>query len=250
MTQMIDSRPPLSAISRRNHRIAVWFGQMFLVGMLFGWGVMAGFLTPPPPPTLSPDEVVDFFADGGLLQKFGLTVALFGVGGLMTMSAVIADQMRRMEGGRSIWADTQLVCSGLLVWLLSQAFIFFAAAAFRADRHPEQVLILYDIGWLTFIAPVAMVVVWQAVVGMAILSDQSSTPVMPRWVGFLSFWASFLSAPGLIAFMFHTGPFAWHGLFALWIPIAIFTIWWITLTYFLLKNISAEDELAGEAIRV
>lgn len=238
--KMASDFPALDAIARRNHRIAVWSGQLFLVGMLLGWGIFAGFLTPPPAPSLPTSEVIAFLADGGLLQRVGLSIALIGVGGLIPMSAVIGDQLRRMEGGRSIWADTQLVCSGLLVWLLSQAFILFAVAAFRADRDPQLIQLIYDAGWLTFIAPVSMVVIWQAAVGAAIISDRNPKPVLPRWLGYLSFWAALLSAPGFIAILFHNGPFAWNGLFALWIPIAIYVVWWIALTVQLLRNINAE----------
>ncbi len=167
-------------------------------------------------------------------------IALAGAGGLLPMSAVLGDQMRRMEGARPIWAQVQLACAGLTVWLLSAACVFFAAALFRADRDPQLIMLLHDLGWLTFITPVAMIVVWMGAVGAAILGDQGEPPVMPRWVGYLSIWAALLSAPGFAAVLFHRGPFAWNGLLVLWIPLAVFLIWWITLTVQLLQAIRAE----------
>ncbi len=236
---------PLSANARLNHKIAIWLGAVFAFGLPFGWGVMAGFLLPPVPPFASADEVVAFFAAGGVLQKVGLMVGLVSVGGLLPMSAVLADQMQRMEGVRPVWAQTQLTCATLTVWLLSAALVFFAVAAFRADRNPELVQLLHDLGWLTFITPVAMIVVWMSAVGAAILADQNSPRVIPRWVGFLSIWAALLSAPGFAAVLFHRGPFAWHGLLALWIPLIIFLIWWITLMVYLLRAV--EQDGASDA---
>ena len=128
-----DSTIPLDARARRHHRAAAWCGMLFTVGVPLGWGLMGAFLTPPLTPSAGPDEVTAFMTEGGLLLKFGLIIALVGVGGLLPMSAVLGDQMRRMEGARPIWAQTQLGCAALTGWLVSAMLIFFAVAAFRAD---------------------------------------------------------------------------------------------------------------------
>ena len=231
---------PLDARAGRHHRIAVWSGVLFAIAMPLGWGVMASFLTPPLSPSATPAELAAFINEGGVRQKIGIMLALAGVGGLLPMSAVLGDQMRRMEGPRPIWAQTQLACAGLTVWLLSAALIFFAAATFRADRNPQLIQLLHDLGWLTFVTPVAMIVVWMGSVGAAILGDQGKPPVMPRWVGYFSVWAALLSAPGFAALLFHSGPFAWSGLLVLWIPLAVFLAWWIILTVYLLAAIREE----------
>ncbi len=236
-----DSTTSLDPGRRRHHRIAVWCGTLFTVGMPLGWGLMGGFLTPPLPPSTSPGEIAAFVDAGGILQKLGLMIALASVGGLLPMSAVLGDQVRRMEGARPIWAQVQLTCATLTAWLLSAMLIFFAVATFRTDRDPQLILLLHDLGWLTFVTPVAMVVVWMAAVGAAILGDRNAPPVMPRWVGYLSIWAALLSAPGFAAILFHSGPFAWSGLLVLWIPLVIFLVWWITLTVYLLKAIDRES---------
>ena len=239
------SAASLDARSYRNHRIAIWCGMLFTVGLPLGWGVLASFLLPPLSPSATPQEVAVFIAQGGVLQKFGLMIALACVGGLLPMSVVLGDQMRRMEGARPIWAQTQLTCATLTVWLLSAALVFIAAATFRADRDPQLIQLLHDLGWLTFITPVSMIVLWMGAVGAAVLSDRGEPPVMPRWVGYLSFWAALLSAPGFAAILFHSGTFAWSGLLALWIPLAIFLVWWITLTVYLLRAIRDEANAAA-----
>lgn len=239
----MDPTIPLDDRTRSHHRIAVWCGSLFTVGFPLGWGILAGFLTLPLPPTATPQDLVLFVSDGGVLQKIGLMIAMLGAGGLLPMSAVLGDQMRRMEGARPIWSQVQLACAALTVWLLSAACVFFAAATFRADREPQLILLLHDLGWLTFITPVAMILAWMGSVGAAILGDRGTPLVMPRWVGYLSIWAALLSAPGFAAILFHTGPFAWNGLLVLWIPLAIFLVWWITLTVHLLRAISEEGDV-------
>ena len=235
-----DSTASMDANARLNHRIAVWCGTIFTIGLPFGWGIVTSFLLPPVSPSATAPDVAVFFAEGGVLQKVGLMIALASVGGLLPMASVLGDQMRRMEGPRPVWAQTQLTCATLLVWLLSAAFVFFAVAAFRVDRDPQLIQLMHDLGWLTFITPVAMVVLWMASVGAAILSDRNKPTVMPRWVGYLSIWAALLSAPGFAALLFHSGPFAWNGLLSLWVPLVIFLVWWITLTVYLLRAIRIE----------
>ena len=230
----------------RNHRMAVWCGAVTAVGMPLGWGIMSGFLIPPLSPSASALQVAEFFVEGALLLKVGLMLTLFSVAGILPMSAVLGDQMKRMEGARPVWAPTQLACATLTAWLLSSALIAFGTAAFRPDRDPQLIMLMHDLGWLNFVTPVSMIVLWMMVVGIAILSDKGRSPVMPRWVGYLSIWAALLSAPGFAALIFHSGPFAWSGLLVLWIPLVIFLVWWLTLLVHLLQAIREEVELSAQ----
>ena len=236
-----NSAVPPDTRASRHHYVAAWSGLFFAVCMPLGWGLMSAFLTPPLSPSANPEAVAGFMAEGGVLLKLGIMLALAGAGGLLPMSAALGDQMRRMEGARPVWAQTQLACAGVTTWLVSAMLVFFAVAAFRADRDPQLVLLLHDLGWLTFVTPVAPIVLWMAAVGAAILGDRGFPPVMPRWVGYLSIWSALLSAPGFAAILFHSGPFAWSGLFVLWIPLAIFLVWWITLMVYLIKAIGEES---------
>ena len=232
--------PQLDARAGRHHRVAAWCGTLFTVCMPLGWGLMSAFLTPPLSPSASPEAVAGFLEAGGVSLKLGIMISLAGAGGLLPMAAALGDQMRRMEGARPVWAQTQLACAGVTTWLVSAMLIFFAVAAFRPDRDPQLVMLLHDLGWLTFVTPVAPIVLWMSAVGAAILGDRGETPVMPRWVGYLSIWAALLSVPGFAAILFHAGPFAWSGLLVLWIPLVIFLVWWIALSVYLLKAIGEE----------
>ena len=66
-----NSRPPLDARARRNHRIAVWCGVLVAIGFPLGWGFLASFLLPPLSPLATPQEVANFVAEGGVMQKVG-----------------------------------------------------------------------------------------------------------------------------------------------------------------------------------
>jgi len=42
---------------------------------------------------------------------------------------------------------------------------------------------------------------------------------------------------------FKTGPFAWTGIIGFWIPAAVFGVWYIVMTVYLLRAIRDEAEL-------
>jgi hypothetical protein len=41
-------------------------------------------------------------------------------------------------------------------------------------------------------------------------------------------------------FFFKTGPFAWNGLFAFWVPLTIFCGWFMLLAYLMRRSILAD----------
>jgi hypothetical protein len=51
-----------------------------------------------------------------------------------------------------------------------------------------------------------------------------------------------VSVPGCLVFFHRTGPFAWNGLGAWWIPLAAFGLWMIIMTIYLLRAIDRPVE--------
>ena len=67
-------------------------------------------------------------------------------------------------------------------------------------------------------------------------------PIFPRWLAFYNLWSALLMAPGSLIPFFKTGPFAWDGLFAFWLPATVFGIWFVVMQVMVLKAIRAEQE--------
>jgi hypothetical protein len=61
--------------------------------------------------------------------------------------------------------------------------------------------------------------------GLDILNDKRPTPMFPRWTAWFSFWAAILFVPAGAVLIFKTGPFAWNGLIAFYIPVITFFAW-------------------------
>ena len=102
-----------------------------------------------------------------------------------------------------------------------------------------------DAGWLMFLMPFTTFIVQNFAIGLAILGDQSAQPVFPRWVAYLNFWVAALFVPGGLLTFFKTGPFAWNGLFAFWVPFVVFLTWYLLMFMMLRKGIIAQAAAPG-----
>ena len=97
-----------------------------------------------------------------------------------------------------------------------------------------------DAGWLMFLMPFTTFIVQNFAIGLAILGDRSAQPVFPRWVAYFNFWVAVLFLPGGLLTFFKSGPFAWNGLFAFWVPFVVFFTWYILMFALLRKGIIAQ----------
>jgi hypothetical protein len=144
-------------------------------------------------------------------------------------TVVLSSLIKEIESTSFFWSATQLaagIVSALTFFL--PAFIW-TTAAFRAERNPEITHALVDLGWLLFITPIAPFIMQYVILAVAILSDKREQPAYPRWAAYLQLWVSMSFLPALIAFFAKTGPFAWNGVFVWWIPLTMFTGWFVLM---------------------
>jgi len=80
----------------------------------------------------------------------------------------------------------------------------------------------------------------------AILCDTSATPVVPRWSGYLGLVMGLAQASASFLIYFKTGPFAWNGLFAWWLPATDFFAWFVIMTVLTIKAIDNQDRQSAE----
>jgi hypothetical protein len=125
---------------------------------------------------------------------------------------------------------------------------FWLTATFRADRPAESVQLLNDLAWLPFVGLTILTVLQAAVIGVAILGDASSAPVFPRWAGYVKLWCALLFVPGTFNVFFKSGPLAWNGLIAFYLPVLVFCIWFVVNTFLVLKAIGQQERMISESL--
>ncbi|MET0659510.1 MAG: hypothetical protein ABW110_15290 [Steroidobacteraceae bacterium] len=234
-----------------HQRIGLW---VTLAGMILGGiGLVAcARFLPPPSPDMTAEQVVQLYQTDTNLKRLGFVLMMLGNGFYFGIVAVISVQMKRIEGVGRMLNYTQLATGAVNALLLLLPSVFFTAAAFRPERSPDVTVALHDIGWFLAVMPVASFMFQQFVIALAIFADKAPQPLFPRWVAYMNIWTATLYLPAFMDTFFKTGPFAWNGLLAFWIPALIFGLIWIpVMLVFLFKAIRREEhEAAPTAVRV
>jgi hypothetical protein len=198
------------------------------LGLLFAGLVVAG-LFPPPSPNRTADEFAEFYRDN--TNSFRVGTQLMGFGGALIVlwMAVIARRLHAIEGHGPATAYAFLGLGSLLMFQIVMPIAIGQVVAFRPERPASDTEALNDLFFLQLISPAYLFFVQLAATGIAILADRSAQPAFPRWVGYVNLWAAAGSFSGVMAIFFKTGPWAWNGLFAFWIPAVVFGVWVIAM---------------------
>jgi hypothetical protein len=225
-------------------RLCAWSG---VVGVLFFFGafVVALFI-PPPGPSMTQQEVVSMYLEHATLIRVGGVLMMTSGMFIAPFVGAISVQMRRIEQGTPILSYAQLSIGSVFILFFILPAILFLVTAFRPDRSPELTYLMNDFSWILVIMVWPPAFMQNIVVGLAIINDKSPKPIFPRWFAFFCFWGALLYVPGSLVPFFKTGPFAWNGIFAFWIPGGVFTFWYFIMAALLLKAVKRqEQELAA-----
>ena len=231
-------------LTNRILTLCAWAGPATVVVALIGW-LVAGVLPIPLGSESSVEEVVNFYSHDTRVLA-GLVISTLGVSLVFPLIAVIGVHMVRMEGRTPILTFLQLITGAATGVCLLLPLLLMTTIAFRPDRSPELTMTLNDIAWLLFITPIAPFMIQNVDIGVAILNDKRQT--LPRWVGYVNFWVAFSFIPDPLAFFFHSGPFAWRGIFIFWLALTTYAIFLIVMGLTLRKAIRESADADPSAV--
>jgi hypothetical protein len=226
-------------MNARSQRLCVWTAPVAFVLLLVALLVASWF--PLPSPNHSPAYIGRYYHDHADSIRLASILLSAGAALLAPLAAVIAVQLRRIEGEFSPLAYLQLGMGSASPLAVSITSFFWWTAAFRPDRDPVVTQSWNDAGWLCFCAVVFLVVVQLAAVAVAVLTDKRATPLLPRWLGYLSAWVAVLLLPSVLCLWFKTGPFAWSGVATLYLAFAVVGAWFIAMVVVLLRVIAEQE---------
>jgi hypothetical protein len=233
-------------MNRTAMKLSAWSGIAFIILIAIGFWGLADFI-PPPSPHDSAAQIAHFFREHKTGIRFGMIISMMASGLLGPFVAVITVQMRRIEGRHSVLAYTWLALGAIFGLEFIYLIFFWQTASFRPDRAATIIQSLNDMAWIPFVGLSSTIILMPAVFGIVILNDKRPTPVFPRWFGYFNLWAATMFAPGSFNVFFHTGPLAWNGLFAFYIPVGIFAIWCVVVSLQVVSAVKlqiAEEEAA------
>jgi hypothetical protein len=227
-------------VSKRIQLMCAWSGPAVVVVALIGFFI-AGVLPLPLGPDDTTEKVVNFYSHDTRVAA-GLVIATLGMCLVFPLIALIGVHMVRMEGRTPILTFLQLITGAATGVFLVMPMILMTIIPFRPDRSPELTVTLNDISWLLFLTPIGPFIIQNLAIGTAILSDRNG--ILPRWVGYLNFWVALLFVPDILAFFFHSGPFAWHGIFIFWLAFVAYAIFLIAMGLVLRQAVKSSLDTA------
>jgi hypothetical protein len=112
------------------------------------------------------------------------------------------------------------------------------AAVFRPESRPPEInQALTDLFWLFFVGVVGNLCLQGVLIAVATFLNKSTPATVPRWFGYFNIWYAVLAAPGGAVVVFNRGPLAWNGTFAFWLPVAVFSTWYMSLSILVARRI-------------
>ena len=233
--------PPRRRSDRGVQLVCAWGGPLCTLLALLGLVVIGGFV-PPQDPSDSAQEIANYYSENDTQILIGMVIAMAAFTLFVPFGIAVALQTQRTEG-RPVLTYIQIACIAIAALEGVMAAFIWGAAAFRPDDiDPEITRTLNDLGWFAFLFDVPPFTLWIGAIGVAILRDDSSPPVFPRWLGYFNLWVAFLILPAELMGFFKTGPFAFDGLLALYLPAGLFFVWILTTAWVLVGVIKREPE--------
>lgn len=227
---------------RSDPKRELWFAWYSTVGFYGLYSVVFFLLIrtqPPGKPYFEPGQVVNWFDSRrwGLLIGFALIFVLGAWS--VTALALIAHSIRRMSVSR-VFANAYLVLY-LVAGIPGFLYICIAmtAGAMRPERDPELQQWLYDFGFLSFSGTMGVFLIGSLIWMAAILLDENG--VFPKWFGWLNLCNVLTEVVIAPSWIFKRGPFAWDGVIAWWIDVAVFGLYTGVFIFLLRDVIMRED---------
>lgn len=217
-------------MNTKSQLLCLWCGPAMLFLFWFGFMYCAEYL-PPPSAAESPAELVARLQNNLSGFRLGMMITMFGFALMVPWAIGVAARLRPTEGSFPVLTYVQIGCVAIGSLIGQGATWIFEAAAYRLDdTDPHIVRALHDLGFFTFLAPWPSFTIWCFALAIAIFRDSRAVPDYPRWAAYLSLWTGLLFLPACLIFWFKTGPFAWNGIIAFYVPVFIFFVWVIGLT--------------------
>jgi hypothetical protein len=219
--------------------ISLWLAAFFGAVMLVAFLLFPGFF-PPMSPGWSAQHVADFYAHHATLIRTSMVI--FNLCGLMLVPffMVIVYQMKRMATPTQVLAYCYLSAAVSGFTLFAIADLMWLIAAFRPMRDPQLIMLLNDLAWIIFTAPVGAIVAQNLCLAIAVRLDARPEPTFPKWVAPFSVVTAAAIVPACCGAIFRSGPLAWNGLVSFWLRICAYSVYFVVMFVVLSKAIRRE----------
>jgi hypothetical protein len=229
------ARASTPKLSLDDQRVCLWLVPGFGALLALAFATFPGFF-PPLSPTLPAEEVAAFYRTH--TAQIRTSMVIFNLCNIMFIPffMVIVIQMQRMATTSRAFSYSYLSAAASGTTMFALAIIIFLIAAYRPERDAQIQLLLNDLAWMSFTAPVGFLMTQNFCLAFAIYLDRQPQPIFPRWVGHFNVITALLMAPGAFSLLYKTGPLAWDGLLAFWVRIGTYVLY-VTVMFFVVRSV-------------
>ena len=232
----------------RQQMFGLWCAPIFSVLIAIGWLGFAHFWMPAAA-DLGAEATKTFytvtFRDGMIL---GNSILIVGCAFLVVASIQYGLMLAEIEGARPLWSITTAVCGVLIALIVFMNGGFWIGAAYRQEAGADVVVALNDTAWFGFLLGWVFLSLQMVAMAVVALGDESPQPMIPHWLSKASIvGAILLACAGGPAFA-KSGPFAYHGLLAFYMPMAIWGVWLDLHAWYLRRALLAQMENPAQAV--
>jgi hypothetical protein len=230
--------------------ILFWTLPVLAVIWISAFFLFPGF-THPMSPSMTAQQVADFYRDPANLSRIRYSMILFnwfGVG-LIPLLTLLVMQIKRMAHRTPIMSYCLLGCiaGGPTVFLIAD--LFWLVAAFQPGRDPQLTLLLNDLAWMFFTTAVPFLIGQSLIVAASIYLDSRERPVFRRWVAHFNLVIAAALVPAAFTGLALSGPMAWNGLLPFWLKNIAIAVWIVVMSVVIGRNIYRQ-RAEGDAVAV
>jgi len=220
-----------------SQKLGLYSNWIFVALTAVGWLGIAHFWMPARADLSLEETKVWFTQTHHPAVIVGLTLFYIAAGFLTPGSVAFGIMLAKIEGRWPVWSYTTAVC-GVFISLI----VFFNACAWMvsAYRKESEASVLQgfsDWAWFAFLLGWIYLAAEMFATAIVELMDQRPEPMVPRWFSWLTiaggFTVFFAGGPAF----FKSGPFAYHGLLAFYLPVAIWGGYICLTTWYMLKEL-------------
>ncbi|GAB3383501.1 hypothetical protein NCG89_13600 [Spongiibacter taiwanensis] len=213
----------------------------FVALTVIGWLGIANFISPAPA-DLTLEETKQWFSDSYRWQTIlGCTLLYIGSALLTPGSIQWGLMLAKIEGRSPILSITTAVCGifiSLIVFLNACAWI---VCSYRAQTDPHVIQAFSDWAWFAFLFGWVYLAIEMISSAIVELKDKREQPLVPHWMAWITLFSASTMLGAIGPAFFKSGPFAYHGLIAFYVPVLVWGAYLVVTNTFLYRALLREE---------
>src|SRR5581483_2130947 len=221
-------------------KVALWCNYVFVALTAIGWLGIAHFILPARA-DLGLDATKVWYTQSHRIGVLvGCTIFYIAAGLLTPGSIQFGIMLAKIEGRRPVMAITTAVCGVFISLIVFFNCCAWVVAAYRPQTGADVIQSWNDWAWMAFLLGWIYLTIEMLATGIVELMDRRPRPMVPRWMTWFTFGGAIALFTAAGPAFTKSGPFAYHGLLAYYIPVAIWGAYISLTTWFMMKELGRE----------